>query len=335
MGDSSGHLQPYLARLRRRLVACRLAEGAGLGLAAGAVIYLLPAAWMLAQGQASGTALLLILPMSALAGALLALGRVPDKLGVALAADRQLGLEELLSTALATSGALAADPAFAAAVRSQAERAARLASAQRVHVQRLGGRAWGGIVVAVMLAGGVGLLSAHPLEPLPALGAGVAAAADGRGGGSPGSLAVVTGVRGTLGPGADPVSHQEQELEPARGAAAGGTGAAAAGTGAGGTGSAQTPARGLGEGPITGGTAARGGEGGAAGMGVGLAGGPGASGAAAGGTAGAGGLVNPMHAPAWNSSQWAQYQRQAQAGIATGRVPAEYADLVRRYYERP
>jgi hypothetical protein len=86
-------------------------------------------------------------------GCLWSLGRRPTLMGVAVEADRQLNLSELISSALLI-GPASAD-AVEQSLRSMAEQTCAGFPANRVVVGRLGRRGWGGVAVggALILSG--------------------------------------------------------------------------------------------------------------------------------------------------------------------------------------
>src|SRR5690606_22404207 len=105
---SSPQFQRFVATLHQRLLAVRLAEGAGVGALLGAALCLLAMPAMLWRGASAWPAAWLV-PAGALLGLARAIVRRPPRRRAAEEADRQLGLDDLLATAWAVRSAAAAD----------------------------------------------------------------------------------------------------------------------------------------------------------------------------------------------------------------------------------
>jgi len=99
--------------------------------------------------------------VAALAGMIAGIIRRPDLMSAAVEADRQFDLADLLSTALTTRQRSADDP-WAALVVATAGARCRTLVPNAVIVNRLGGRAWGGIGLATALVLTLGLMSTDP-----------------------------------------------------------------------------------------------------------------------------------------------------------------------------
>ena len=164
MADPGEHLGAFTARLHRRLVCLRAIEGAGLGLAAGAVLGLFLAAILMYRSEPAAALVICVLPLAAFTGAAWALLRRPRALSALQRADRQLGLSDLLSTAWAIQRSPNFDEQFARAVLHTAQARAAEISPASIMLHRLGRRGWSAIGLATALALAMGLISANPVD---------------------------------------------------------------------------------------------------------------------------------------------------------------------------
>lgn len=165
-------IDQFVRRLHRRQVALRVAERAGLGLLSGcaAAVVLVPV--LLWRGQDAWGVAAAALSLGALAGVGWGVARRPNALAAAAEADRQLGTADLLSTAWALRGTLATKSdgpdgwrdAWRRAVLAQAAERCAALSPSRVLLRRFGGRAWGGIALAVALVVTLASFSSGPLR---------------------------------------------------------------------------------------------------------------------------------------------------------------------------
>jgi hypothetical protein len=155
MPSNCPNLDRLLRRLWLRAVAWRVAESMGVGVAVGALAVGVVAVAMLATGRADD-----MLPLTAaavglgaLAGTVRGVATRPGVAVVAVEADTQLNLADLLATALAVRDDR--DP-WARLVVASAERRAATIGGSEIILHRLGGRAWGGIglvtATAIILA---------------------------------------------------------------------------------------------------------------------------------------------------------------------------------------
>ena len=146
----------FVNAVRRRMRVVRALEGMGVGALAGSVIGLLVMGVLIWRGDESrlvGAAMVALGATIGLAwGAML---RV-NPLSAAMQADRQLGLRDLLGTALCARNS--DDPWARSVVAIAAHRCADL-NPRQVLLNRLGARAWGGIATAAMLALAVAALA--------------------------------------------------------------------------------------------------------------------------------------------------------------------------------
>lgn len=149
--NESGELSRFVGRVHRRQVALRLLEHAGVGAALGA------AAAMIAAKRPEHFFLLVGLGV----GAGLSAGwlRRPMRINSAVEADRQLGLKELLSSALTSNNP--ADP-WQQAIRAQARERVRGLSPWGLRLRKLGVGGWCVIVGVVLLPMGFGWMSDTP-----------------------------------------------------------------------------------------------------------------------------------------------------------------------------
>lgn len=149
--SESGELSRFVGRVHRRQIALRLLEQAGIGAALGA------AAAMAAANRMENV--FLLVGMGALMGSLLGWLNRPTRMKSAMEADRQLGLKELLSSALSSNNP--ADP-WQRAVAADAQRRIRGLSPWGLRLRKLGAGGWCVIGGMVLLSMGFGLMSDTP-----------------------------------------------------------------------------------------------------------------------------------------------------------------------------
>jgi hypothetical protein len=157
-GSSRHHW--FLRRIRRRWVAWRVVEFAGIGAASAAAVGLILVPVLVWRAEPATSFAVMLLAIGAVAGALWGATRRPTLLQTAVEADRQLGLHDLLSTALVAQQA--GDGAFADVVLAHAESICRTRSPNELIVQRLGGRVWGGIGIVTALLLTISMMSTQP-----------------------------------------------------------------------------------------------------------------------------------------------------------------------------
>jgi hypothetical protein len=339
---AQSQLEVFVGALHRRMVAVRALERTGLGLLAGCAVCLVLMPILLWRGEATGTLATAALCTGGVAGLIWALVRRPTTLQATIEADRQLGLSDLLGTALTISRD-AAGGSMEATVLALADARCRGVSPSAIALNRLGARSWGGIALAGALVAGLGLF----------------------GGQTPGSAAQASGPRtwqeiesaqdqqntthiaiapdfrrakpGT-GQDDDPSSANQSTSQDSTGTNAktsatnNGAGSAEQGTGAG---SAVSPSKGNGDGhhdPVAGGNTAggikTGNTAGGGGTNATVEGGTGTSSGATAGTTAA------RHVPVWSGQGWPAAQDAALDALRAGRVPDAYRPLVRDYFER-
>jgi hypothetical protein len=330
----------FLRGVHHRLKFLRLIESIGIGVTVACGLGL-PLIFLLAwRGVWSLPSTAIILALGTLAGIGWALTHAATPLQAAMEADRQLGLADLLGTALLLRRD-AADP-WKAVVLAEADARCRGLTASSILVRRLGPRAWSGIALVIGL---VLTLSAWIGAPAQTLAEGSNAAA------TPDALArndarpllepITPSSRNSAAPrdgedapnSASLPDQPDSTLESAsRSASTRQPGAAADGQG--GTlsrtdapqpdAATQRQAIGAAHSSVANGDPA------------------GGSDEASDGSAGngqAGGTVAPRSAPAsaptpWTSSGWPDAVTSAQRQLANGEVPAAYRNLVRDYFRR-
>jgi len=174
------------------MVILRGLERIGVCLLIGAVACLIWMGVMLWLGQEIGWAAALILAVAAIAGAIWGLIHRPTRFRAAMEADRQLKLNDLLSSALGMrqpavpqtktpepesgissclrfqESAASTDPKataehnFASVVLTLADQACARSTVSGLRLHRLGARSWGGIGLAMALVGAMAFLGADP-----------------------------------------------------------------------------------------------------------------------------------------------------------------------------
>lgn len=343
MADRAPHLERFISAVHRRMVAMRFMERLGVSVLGGCGVLALLMPILIWQQQPTGSLVLATLAVAGIAGLSWALIGRPTRLAAAMEADRQLGLAELLSTALSMGGG-DGDP-FARVVLANAEARCAGTSPSSVILNRLGARSWGGIGLALLMVGVVAVMTSE--SPRTQL---IAAAprtwqemedqrlADevSRATPTPHTPDYRRPKTGTGGDENDPLKSGTPTATDTTVTAAkttandNKTGASDEGTGAGAGTSASTAKAGTTIKPIAGGAAPTT-QGQAASTGgeptTTASGGTGA-------TASGQGNAPRRPAPAWQSSDWPQIQSQARQAISQGRVPAPYQDLVQDYFQR-
>ena len=162
MDGSPPTLARFVRAVHRRQFVVRVLERAGLGLLGGCVVAVGLVGVMLWRGEDAWGVAGIVLAIGAVAGAFWGLADRPTALAAAAEADRQLDLADLLATAWAlradASDARDADP-FRDAVMALAAARCRALSPSTVLLRRLGARAWGGIALAVAFVATLAALS--------------------------------------------------------------------------------------------------------------------------------------------------------------------------------
>jgi hypothetical protein len=341
----------FLRGVHLRMVLLRGVERIGLCLLAGCAAAMVLVPILIWRGQGSGELVAVLLGAAAVAGLAWGVAARPTKLAAAIEADRQLGLSDLLGTALMLRRIGAGDE-MDRTVLAMAEARCGQASPSAVVLNRLGVRSWGGIGLAAALVIGLSLLGADPNR-----------AAAARAAAGPRSWQEIEAQQekenasrtaansdfrrakpGQGGDDDDPLNAAVPPPDPAAGAAASNpaskNGVGGAQEGGAGAGAGQSASRG--DGP-TNRDAPAGGDANAAGPSGGVNAGGGGSNANAGdpsnhangASGGAAGANRPRRpAPVWQSQSWPADQDAARAAIRSGQIPDAFRDLVREYFER-
>jgi hypothetical protein len=355
-------LERFVRRVHRRYVALRAAEGLGLGALVGCAVGGLLLALLWWEGRGSLGPSLAAVAFGACVGLAWAVARRPRLIDAAIEADRQLGLADLLGTALTAGHDRVNDrpDPWAASVLALAEARCRTLAPSMVVLNRLGARAWGGIGLATALLLTLALLAGSPADSHAAR----ANAPDRTTTNDPAvdpsappehPLLVVAGPQRT----APPESDNDDRSHPTPGAAPadprtadvtsspGPTGdpqsshssSAEASAGTNGSGQTRPPAAQ----PLSASSASpnpseqhdpRPSKANATAAGAGSSArdpasrAPGMTGNASAGS------PSGQNAPPWQSDHWGQDVQQAHQAVDSGRVPAAYRDVVRKYFER-
>ncbi|HVT89837.1 MAG TPA: hypothetical protein VHD56_13365 [Tepidisphaeraceae bacterium] len=150
----------FLHRARRRWMAWRTLEAAGIGAAIAAALASIIVSILLMRGETAIMPAGVLLSLGATIGIIFGLTRKPTLLQTAMMADQQLGLHDLLSSTLRKQSW--GDEGFRRIVFAQAEVLCSARSPNELIVQRLGGRAWGGIGIASALVMTLAMMSSQP-----------------------------------------------------------------------------------------------------------------------------------------------------------------------------
>ena len=335
----------FLQRVHRRQVALRLLERVGLGTLGGCAAALPLVGILLWRGMGAAQVAVAVPLIGAAAGVLWGVLVRPTRMATALEADRQLGWDDLLSSAMSIPAQFSND-AWAAAVRACADSKCRGFSPSTIVLHRFGARAWGGIGLSAAFVLALGSipsivapgrandrqeLDANPLAVLsgapPHMKGAQVVPRRGSAQQEPEDASLANAIDSM----ALPVANGESVADStsSRGASA----SDSSGTGVGATQSktAASP-KPLGVGGTEAGSSTTGGRTGAG------AGRTSAQLPAAGEASGqaAGGADRPAKVtPPWESAQWPADLLRANAALESGRVPDSYRDVIRDYFERP
>src|SRR4051794_29991151 len=158
MPPTSPHLDRFVAALHRRLLVVTLLEQTGLGVLAGSVVAAVLIPLLIWAGRPALEPTVGAVGVGALIGLLTALKNRPTRLAAAAEADRQLGLADLLSTALSVGARPRESDRDATAlpwlqtVTALADAACRSHTPSQVILRRRSARAWTGIALSAALA---------------------------------------------------------------------------------------------------------------------------------------------------------------------------------------
>jgi hypothetical protein len=166
--DPTRKLDRFLRRLCRRGWGLRILEMAGIGVLVAAAGAMIAVAVMFARHQSAEIAVAAMLAGGLVTGGLIGLARRPSRLHVAMAADRQLHLPQLISSAAAMPPGAASDPLDRELRQMLAERAADQCSGKsyrRIRLRRFGANRW----AAIALGAGIPILLGTLTSPRPPL----------------------------------------------------------------------------------------------------------------------------------------------------------------------
>jgi hypothetical protein len=347
----------FVRAVHRRFVLVRALERAALGALVGCVAgaLFLPLMWW--REQPAFPVVATLLALGALVGLLAGIVRRPSALAAAMEADRQLRLHDLMSTAI-SMGSMATD-GWSRTVLAVADARCREHAPSQVVLRRYGSRAWGGIGLAASLVLTVSaLLSPPATNPVVASRrAGgseqnVGPGAERRTGAAGSALKASRHISVAVEPGRESRSLESPENDASTRSESDGpastkttaesgpisrsTGPEGQGGGAGRTGDRRNPPQSVSVSPYLS-NASREPE---AGNAVGGGGAESSSGApGADGDSPAASATSARRDPAgraapWDSESWPADARSAQEAVEAGRVPDDYRDLVRGYFDR-
>ena len=354
------HLDRFLAALHRRLILVRVLECAGLGALVGCAVAAVLIPVLLWRQRPALPPSIGLLAAGAAAGLAWGIARRPNRLQAAAEADRQLGLADLLGTALTVaprsreSDRDAEAGPWLASVLSLADAATRAHAPSDVILHRVHARAWGGIVLAAALV--LSLAALFENQPRADASANQVAGASQTRVAQTRALKETTGAalrtqRGTPAPAARATAEAspDRELPGAtsedsddgaaaeRSATPDGRSASSGDDGAGGGNAKSNRPPASERSPWSpDAVAARPAEQGnvaAGGAGVGRADQPPGGADVAGSSGGASAPTSAT--PPWRSAAWSDDVARANAAVKAGRVPASHRDLVREYFDRP
>jgi hypothetical protein len=158
---NSSSIHPrFLCRARLHWIGWRVIECAGIAAALGAGVGLIIVPILLWRQEPAMIPAVFLLLLGATVGAFWALLHRPSLLQTAMMIDQQLSLHDLLSTAISPQGWV--DESFRAVILAQAEAICAGASPSQLVVRRLGRHAWGGIGIVSALLLTLGLMSSAP-----------------------------------------------------------------------------------------------------------------------------------------------------------------------------
>jgi hypothetical protein len=362
VAHSGSDLDRFIRRVHRRYVVLRAAEGLGLGALVGCGVGLVLLALLWWEGRTALGPSTAAVAFGAGVGLAWGVARRPRLLDTATEADRQLGLADLLGTALTAGHSRINDQPdpWAASVLAVAEARCRTLAPSAVVLNRLGARAWGGIGLATALLLTLALLAGSPADTRAArantLDRSKGNAANIEPPAQPEHPLLVVGAPQRTAPSEsdnDDRSHPTPIAAPADASAADSTSAStphtdpdstrspSAGAASGTSGSGQTkPPPAPGTTPPSPTASASDHHDSPQPTANSTAGGAGAStpnptsrqpGLTGAGSAGS---AAGRETPPWQSDRWGQDVQNAREAVDSGRVPAGYRDIVRKYFER-
>lgn len=159
----SANLDRFLRIVHLRLRVLRFLEYVGFGMGISAAFAIGLVALLTWRGAPLLIPSICSLALGMIGGSAWGFARRPTALDAASEADRQLGLADLLGSALLVRDCAAMDP-WAASVIATADARCAVLSPSRVLLHRLGLRAWGGIGLATALVLTIALLAGNPSD---------------------------------------------------------------------------------------------------------------------------------------------------------------------------
>lgn len=157
------HFVRFVNAVHRRLVLARLLERIGIAVLLSSGLALVIAIVLLWHAHAAMLEVVASMITGVFAGCIWAIARRPSRLQAALEADRQLNLDDLLSSAWIVGRRQAPPDHWLSSLLAQADDRCAHASPSAVKLRRLGARSWGGIALAVAL-----VLTFASFGPVPA-----------------------------------------------------------------------------------------------------------------------------------------------------------------------
>jgi hypothetical protein len=333
MPSDSNELRRFLRAARCRWAVWRTVEWIGLCSLAGSLLALPLIGVLSWRAQPAAGVVGMILALSVLAGIAVGVMKRPSLLDTAMSADRQLGLCDLLATAVMLPQVPYAQEPWRRTILSLAEDRCRMNRPSALVLNRLGARAWGGIGLSAALVVTLSLMTATPRQMVAEVRDSMAPAqADSavQSGQRDAGRASVTPHREASRAAIDESEDQGDEFIEGSGLSERSSGSA---LGAVGPGKAQTPDHASASVQIRTSSpdppAPRGRPAGGTGRGTaphaqrdltsvgGLGSGP-----------------NGAAAAPWESAHWTAHQREAMESIRSGQIPDRYRDLVRAYFDR-
>jgi hypothetical protein len=150
----------FVASVHRRLIFFRTIEQLSLGLLIGSILAIALLAVAIWQSMPTGPILMFCGAFGCMVGCGLAACRWPTRMTAAIEADRQLRMDDLLTTAIFSSAITFDD--FSQAVISMADTRCQSHSPSEVVLRQLGIRSWSGVGLAMATAA---ILAVIPFRP--------------------------------------------------------------------------------------------------------------------------------------------------------------------------
>jgi len=342
VNESANHLERFIRRVYRRLVALRLLEWAGMGFAAGCVAAMLLVIFLRDRSQSSLILATIVMAIGAMLGFVASLLRRPRIIDAAVEADRQLDLADLLATAWQLEKSPTKEDFEEAVLLLANDRAATL-QPRSVVLHRMGIRAWSGIGLAGALVLTVAIFTANPIDTEAATSPFFSPTATNKTQGDQKHTVATNDSPSAHRPNIS-ADHPGGEDDPLPGtgntdtttktSSGQGIDTQTTNPNGAGTGSGQSAFKPEKSNPLSNGVnSSRTNNNGKVASGVGNSSdNNGASGNSS--STSAGNSSKSPSAPAWKSDSWPSAQQAADNAISTGQIPPAYHDLVREYFKR-